>query len=282
MTQIITAETVIDIIGPVARPKAGSAMRSRQDNIIANLVDGINQHGKSFGLDQLVNLSRFIGQTAIESDYYRTTTEYASGKAYEGRKDLGNIHPGDGPKFRGHGLIQTTGRDNHTRFTIWLSKKASLLGLSEAPDFVAEPDKLALFPWAFLSAVYFWDEGNRTGRSLNEYAKDGNDEMLTRIINGGLNHYGDRLDVTTRAALRFLHMTEASIRPFQLQRGLTPDGIIGKKTRSALHEALRTSDSARAQNAAMANFPQVWEGQSNLTQIKSPSGDRVPRPKSFL
>ena len=31
--------------------------------------------------------------------------EIASGEAYNGRKDLGNIYPGDGPKFKGCGPL---------------------------------------------------------------------------------------------------------------------------------------------------------------------------------
>ncbi|OQW82001.1 MAG: peptidoglycan-binding protein, partial [Proteobacteria bacterium ST_bin15] len=37
-----------------------------------------------------LRLAHFLAQIAHESDGFRTVTEYASGKAYEGRRDLGN------------------------------------------------------------------------------------------------------------------------------------------------------------------------------------------------
>lgn len=245
----LTEKNLKDIIGPAALAKPGSAMRSRQDNIIYQTVTLVNAFAPTFELDKVTHLHKFLGQIAVECDYFRTTTEYASGKAYEGRKDLGNTQAGDGQRFRGRGLIQTTGRFNYEKFTHWAKTRLSGIVKEPIPDFVAEPEKLALFPWAFFSAAYFWSLGNRTGRSLNVYARANNDEMITRIINGGLNHFGERVDMTFRAGLVLLGYatSEDGIRTLQVRANradpkIKVDGIVGAQTRAALHSELVDDD----------------------------------------
>lgn len=129
------------------------------------------------GIDTPIRLCHFMAQIAYESDWFRTTTEYASGSAYEGRKDLGNVHYGDGKRYRGRGLIQTTGRSNYCAARDDIRRI-----VPGAPDFEAEPEKLAEFPWALLSAISYWGL-----RGVNRFADRDNLKRVTMLINGGLN-----------------------------------------------------------------------------------------------
>src|ERR1700761_9555820 len=64
-------------------------------------------------IDTPQRVGGFIAQVALESANFSAVKEFASGKEYEGRKDLGNTQVGDGEKFKGRGLIQITGRGNY-------------------------------------------------------------------------------------------------------------------------------------------------------------------------
>lgn len=80
---------------------------------------------------------------------FKPIMEYASGEAYEGRKDLGNVEKGDGVRFKGRGYIQLTGRSNYALF-------GQKLGL----DLISNPDlALDVEVGAKILAHYFKDRG---------------------------------------------------------------------------------------------------------------------------
>jgi len=140
----------------------------------------IEETCRIFQINTPARLAAWLAQIGHESGSLAYTCELASGDAYEGRKDLGNTEPGDGRRFAGHGLIQTTGRFNH---------RATANGLRQygAPDFEADPEALTDPRWAALSAGWYW-----ASHGCNELADEGDFERVTRAINGGMNGYEDR------------------------------------------------------------------------------------------
>ena len=104
-------------------------------------------------------------------------------RGYEGRLDLGNTEPGDGAKFRGRGLLQTTGRANY-----------AATGKALGVDLLLRPELLGLPPLAARSAGWFWQR-----KGLNELADAGDFTECTRRINGGLNGLAQRQELYINA-----------------------------------------------------------------------------------
>lgn len=102
--------------------------------------------------------------------------ELASGQAYEGRRDLGNTRPGDGPRFRGAGCLQLTGRYNYSRLAEALGDERVMEGVNYVAD--AHP---------FTSAETWIEENNLLDVCLNE----GFEACCVRI-NGGRRGLNDR------------------------------------------------------------------------------------------
>lgn len=130
-----------------------------------------------FGIDTPQRKAAFLAQLAHESGSLKYVREIADGSAYEGRADLGNTQPGDGPRYKGRGLIQITGRANYLSCGIALG-----LSLVDHPELLEEPLN------ASRSAGWFWQTKN-----LNKYADRNMFATITKIINGGYNGLDDRI-----------------------------------------------------------------------------------------
>ena len=139
-------------------------------------VNWLNEYCQQYEISTPLRLAAFLAQIGHESGRMRYVEELGKGYAYEGRKDLGNIHKGDGKKFKGRGLIQLTGRANYTE----LSNDTGI-------DFVSQPMMLELPEYAVMSACWFWRK-----RRLNKLADNGEFREITRRINGGYNGLEDR------------------------------------------------------------------------------------------
>jgi putative chitinase len=86
--------------------------------LMASLAEWMNRLCPQYEIDTAQEFAHFLAQACHESDHFKTTREYASGRAYEGRVDLGNKFPGDGVRFKGRGIFQTTGRANYLQLGI--------------------------------------------------------------------------------------------------------------------------------------------------------------------
>lgn len=91
-------------------------------------------------------------------------------------KELGNIHPGDGYRYRGAGALQTTGGANY-------KKMGDLSGV----DFHSQPDLIVAPEHVLKPALHAWDLGK-----LNNAADKNDIRTITRVINGGYNGIAER------------------------------------------------------------------------------------------
>ena len=94
----------------------------------------------------------------LESNFGRFMMELDDGWYLEGREDLENTEPGDGPRFKGRGFIQITGRRN---YRIWSDK----LGI----NLIDNPEKAALPEIAAIIIVRGMRDGSFTGVGLSDF-----------------------------------------------------------------------------------------------------------------
>lgn len=158
-------------------PRAGA----RAAQFVAPLLAAMAR----FGINTPTRVAAFLAQIAHESGQLRYVLEVADGKAYEGRATLGNTEPGDGPRFRGRGLIQVTGRANY---------RACSLALFGDERLLDNPELLEHLEYAALSAAWFW-----SSHDCNELADAGDFRALTKRINGGYNGLAERTAFWERA-----------------------------------------------------------------------------------
>lgn len=157
-------------------------------------AEPLGQACDRFGINTPARLAAFLAQLGHESASLRYVREVwgptPAQQRYEGRRDLGNVNNGDGARYLGRGLIQTTGRANYAAER---DRLRAIFG-ADVPDFEADPEALEQPRWACLSAAEYW-----ASHRCNELADAGAFEAITRKINGGLNGQADRLARWERA-----------------------------------------------------------------------------------
>ena len=150
-----------------------------------------------YAINTPIRLSMFLANLGHESGRLVYVKEIwgptAAQLRYEGRADMGNNRPGDGPKFAGRGLIQLTGRYNAAACRDGLRKVTSVV-----PDFENDPTPLEQPKWAALSACWYWNS-----KGLNAWADQGDFDGVCDVINRGrkTSVIGDASDYIERLAL---------------------------------------------------------------------------------
>lgn len=168
----LTKKQIIEIM-PTAKERVGK------------YINYMNAYADTFKIDTPLRMAHWLAQVAHESAELKYTAEIASGKSYEGRKDLGNTQPGDGVRYKGRGLIQITGRANYAAYnrSVWCKG-----------DIMKSPELLEKPLGAVKSAMWWWRE-----HDLNRLADEDDVIRITKRVNGGTNGLRERCMYLARA-----------------------------------------------------------------------------------
>lgn len=235
------------------RVAAFIAQCSHESNKFKVIEENLNYSAD--GLNKI--FPKYFKRAGRDAQDYHRQPEKIANVVYANRMDNGDEASGDGWRFRGRGVIQLTGRHNYTKF-------------GETLGYTAEQvvTYLGTKKGALESACWYWDSNG-----LNKYADAQDIKTLTKRINGGyigledrIHHYEHALEVlgghweppavdmsetvrkgskgpTVQAVQSALGVvadgdfgagTERALKAWQLQNGLTADGIAGPKTLAKL------------------------------------------------
>ncbi len=154
------------------------------------MVKDLNSTLEKYDITTRERIRHFLSQCMIESDYGNATEEYKDGSEYEGRRDLGNVNPGDGPKYKGAGYIQLTGRYNYQKFADEMGDPRIMEGVK----YVSKN-----YPWS--SAGFWWKMNN-----MNALVDSGATvkDVTLRVNGRGMRKLAEREDYYQRTATIFV------------------------------------------------------------------------------
>lgn len=113
---------------------------------------------------------KYFKTDKIAAEYARKPEKIAN-RVYANRMGNGDEKSGDGWLYRGKGLLQLTGKNNHVQFAEDMG-----MTLEQAIEYLLTP------AGSIASAAWFWDQNK-----LNQYVDVGDFVKLTKRINGGTN-----------------------------------------------------------------------------------------------
>lgn len=148
--------------------------RAKRDRFLSDF----NSVLPKYGITTELRVAAFLTTVCFESDYFKALAEYADGWAYDISRNkkkalgLGNTEVGDGPKYKGAGGIETTGKKNYQRLS-------DRLGV----DFVAHPEELRTEKYFVEAACVFWGDNK-----FNALADKGKITAIQNLTNRGDAH----------------------------------------------------------------------------------------------
>ena len=161
-------------------------------------VNILNAALKRHDINTSYQKAHFLAQCFHESAHFETTVEFASGEGYNpGRHpdaiSRGNTEMGDGPKYKGKGLIQLTWKDNYAAYS-----KYRGIDFIESPNLIASDMYNAIdascWFWRNIGGIYKKYNAKGDINVLIENEKN-NVELVTLAVNGGYNGLSERKKV---------------------------------------------------------------------------------------
>lgn len=174
-------------------------------------VDAINRYAIQYDINSKERLAAFLAQVLHETNGFNklreslaysaerlravfpsrfknvaaaqnvvTKGQVAIGDAIYGGR-LGNTNAGDGYKYRGGGLMHTTGKTNYQEVQNALIDNGIRVNLITNPELITTPDI------AIQSAMIFWHN-----RNINAIADTKDITKVSRTVNGGDNGLKER------------------------------------------------------------------------------------------
>ena len=142
--------------------------------------------------------AHFIAQCFHESAAFETTVEFASGSGYDpgmhpDARANGNTSIGDGPKYKGKGLIQLTWKNNYAAYSNFRSL-----------DFVGQPNLVADNMYDAIDvSCWFWRHNGGVSRKYDTRGdinvlidnEPHNVRLVTLAVNGGDNGLHERMKI---------------------------------------------------------------------------------------
>ena len=135
----------------------------------------ILEENLNYSADGLFKIFKKYFPTLEIAKQYARKPEAIANKVYGGR--MGNVDEGDGWKFRGRGVMQTTGKTNY-----------KLLGDFLDVDLVENPD-LVKSDYALESAVFYFNSNGLWGKASK--VDDDTIKKIRKAVNGGYNGLDD-------------------------------------------------------------------------------------------